>query len=210
MHKNVSFKLLATGLAVALTAATIPAMAQSRGDWTIGAGLGMVSPKSSNGTLAGALKLDVDNDTKPTVTFEYFVYDNLGVEVLAAWPFQHDINIKGLGRVGSTKHLPPTVSLQYHFNSQGTISPFIGVGVNYTNFFSEKTKGVLRGGDLKLDDSWGIAGHVGVDVAVGERGAVRVDARYMDIDSKVKLDGAKLGTANIDPWVWGVSYIWKF
>ncbi|MDR2871215.1 MAG: outer membrane beta-barrel protein [Xanthomonadaceae bacterium] len=204
-------KLFASSLAVALTAAVaLPAMAQSQGDWTLGAGLGLVNPKSNNGNLVGDLRLDVKSSTRPTLTFEYFVYDNLGVEVLAAWPFKHDINIRGLGRVGTTKQLPPTVSLQYHFNSQGTVSPFVGVGLNYTTFFSTKSRGVLRGGDLKLGSSWGVAGHAGLDFAIGERGAIRADVRWMDIDSRVKLDGVRLGTANVDPWVYGVSYIWKF
>lgn len=39
---------------------------------------------------------------------------NWAVEVLAAWPFEHDISLVGGLEVGSTKHLPPTVSLQYH------------------------------------------------------------------------------------------------
>lgn len=210
MGKNVSSKLLAFGLAVALAAITIPAMAQSRGDWTIGAGVGWVIPSSDNGTLGKSLKPDVSNAVRPTITFEYFVYDNLGIEILAAWPFKHDISIDGLGEVGSTKQLPPTVSLQYHFNSQGTISPFIGVGVNYTTFFSEDTKAALSHKDLDLDDSWGIAGHIGVDVALTPHSALRIDARYMDIDTEVELNGKNLGTVHIDPMVWGISYIWKF
>ena len=56
----------------------------------------------------------------------------------------------------------------------------------------------------------GAALHAGVDVRVGERGAIRVDARWIDIDSDVKVDGAKLGTANIDPLVYGVAYVVKF
>ena len=38
---------------LALAAAT-PALAQSKGDWTIGLGLGYVQPKDDNGLLAGA------------------------------------------------------------------------------------------------------------------------------------------------------------
>jgi len=203
--------LFLAGLAAALTLAASPAMAQSRGDWTVSAGVHQVAPKSNNGALAGGtLKVDVDNDIRPTVTGEYFIADNLGIEVLAALPFKHDINIDGLGRVGSTRHLPPVVTLQYHFNSQGKVSPLLGVGVNYTTFFSEETGGALAGSKLKLDDSWGLALHAGLDFAVSEKSAVRVDVRWIDIDSNVKLDGQKLGTVNIDPLAYGVSYMVKF
>lgn len=203
--------LLAATLATALSLAAPTAMAQSKGDWTVSAGVHQVAPKSNNGALAGGtLKVDVDSDIKPTITGEYFIADNLGIELLAALPFKHDINIAGLGRVGSTKHLPPVVTLQYHFNSQGKVSPFLGAGINYTTFFSESTGGALAGSKLKLQDSWGLAAHAGVDFAVSENGALRVDLRWMDIDSKVKLDGEKLGTVNIDPLAYGVSYVFAF
>ncbi|MEL1266014.1 OmpW/AlkL family protein [Pseudoxanthomonas putridarboris] len=203
--------LIPLALALALGAAPISALAQSKGDWTLGIGVHQVNPKSDNGALAGGtLPLDIDSDVKPTITFEYFLRDNLGLEVLAALPFEHDIAVKGVGTVGSTKHLPPTVSLQYYFNGQGKVSPFVGAGINYTTFFSEHTRGALEGTRLKLDDSWGLAAHAGIDFKVGERGAVRVDARWIDIDTDVHVDGAKLGTANIDPWVYGVAYVLKF
>jgi outer membrane protein len=203
--------LLSCAAALVLGTAALPALAQTAGDWTLGFGVHAVDPKSDNGRLAGGtLAVDVDRDIKPSLTFEYFVRDNLGVEVLAAWPFEHDINIAGLGRVGSTKQLPPTVSLQYHFNGQGRISPFVGAGINYTAFFSEDTTGALAGSKLKLDDSWGLAAHAGVDFAVGQRGAIRIDARWIDIDSDVALDGARLGTVAIDPIVYGAAYVMKF
>ncbi|PZQ33646.1 OmpW/AlkL family protein [Pseudoxanthomonas japonensis] len=199
-------------IAIALALGTaVPAFAQSKGDWTLGVGVHQVNPKSDNGALAGGtLPLEIDSDVKPTVTFEYFLRDNLGLEVLAALPFKHDIAVKGVGKVGETKHLPPTVSLQYHFNSKGKVSPLLGVGLNYTTFFSEDTTGALEGTRLKLDDSWGLAAHAGLDFKVSERSAVRVDVRWADIDTKVEVDGAKLGTANIDPLVYGVAYVLKF
>ncbi|HYG07969.1 MAG TPA: OmpW family outer membrane protein [Stenotrophomonas sp.] len=198
-------------LASALAATATPALAQSKGDWTLGVGVHQVAPKSDNGRLAaGTLAVDVDRDIKPTITGEYFIADNLGIEILAALPFKHDINIDGLGRVGSSKQLPPVVSIQYHFNSQGKVSPFIGAGINYTTFFSEDTTGALAGSRLKLDDSWGLAAHAGVDFALSKNAALRVDARWIDIDSKVKLDGQNIGTVNIDPMVYGVAYVHRF
>jgi len=203
--------LLACALALSLAGAAMPTLAQSKGDWTLGVGVHAVDPKSDNGRLAGGtLPVRVDTDVKPTLTFEYFVRDNLGVEVIAAWPFEHDVSIAGLGTVGSTKQLPPTVSLQYHFNSKGKVSPFLGAGVNYTTFFSEDTRGALAASKLKLEDSWGLAAHVGLDFALTERSAIRVDARWIDIDTDVKLDGAGIGTVNIDPIVYGAAYVMKF
>lgn len=200
--------LIAASLLASLFA--VPAFAQSQGAWTLGVGAHQVDPKSDNGALAGGtLPVDVDADAKPTVTLEYFVRDNLGIEVIAALPFKHDISIEGVGKVGSTKQLPPTFSLQYHFNGAGKVSPFVGAGLNYTTFFSEDTSGTLEGSKLKLDDSWGLAAHAGIDFKVG-KGAIRVDARWIDIDTDVELDGAGLGTVNIDPLVYGAAYVFEF
>ena len=203
-------KLLPCLLAASLAAVALPAAAQSAGDWTIGIGVHQVDPKSDNGVLAnGTLPLSINSDAKPSLTFEYFVRENLGVEVLAAWPFQHDISVKGVGRVGSTKHLPPTVSLQYHFNDKGVVSPVLGVGLNYTTFFSEDTRGALAGSNLSLDNSWGAAFHAGIDFKAG-KGMFRIDARKIDIDTDAHLNGAKLATVNVDPLVYGVAYVLKF
>lgn len=204
-------KALPCLVAVVLACSALPAAAQSAGDWTLGVGVHQVDPKSDNGALAGGtLPLSIDSDAKPSLTFEYFVRDNLGIEVLAALPFKHEIAVKGVGKVGETKQLPPTFTLQYHFNSDGKVSPLLGLGLNYTTFFSEDTTGALAGTGLKLDDSWGLAAHAGLDFKVSERGAVRVDVRWADIDTKVKVDGASLGTANIDPLVYGVAYVHQF
>jgi outer membrane protein len=203
-------RFVPTALALALGLTAAPAFAQQAGEWTMSFGAHQVNPKSDNGSLAGGtLDVEVGSDIKPTITAEYFIRDNLGIEVLASWPFEHDIHIKGLGRVGSTKHLPPTVSLQYHFGS-GTVKPFLGAGVNFTTFFSEESTGALAGTDLKLDNSFGLAAHAGIDFEVGERGSIRVDARWIDIDTDVSVNGTDLGEVNIDPLVYGAAYVVKF
>ena len=204
---------LRIALAAVLALAATPALAQSAGSWTVGIGAHNVAPKSDNGTLTatplGNLTMDVGSNVRPTITGEYFLKDNLGIEVLAALPFQHDISVAGVGKVGSTRHLPPTVSLQYHFG-QRKVKPFVGVGLNYTKFFSTKSEGAIAGANLDLSDSWGLAAHLGVDFKVREKGAIRLDYRKVDIDTRVKLNGANLGTkntVNIDPSVYGIAYV---
>ncbi|WP_413870898.1 OmpW/AlkL family protein [Albidovulum sp.] len=193
-------------LAIALIAlgAAAPAFAQSAGDWTVGLGLGYVSPKDDNGLLAGAATT-VDENARPTLTVEYFPWDNIGVELLAATPFKHTATIAGVG-TATTKHLPPTLSLVYHVPTAGKLTPFFGAGINYTAFFSEKS----ALGVVKMDDSVGLAVKAGVDFALSDKGALRTEVRWMDIDTDVSLGGAAIGTAEIDPIVVGVSYVMKF
>lgn len=205
-------KLAPLAAAIALLVAPT-AFAQSKGDITVGIGVHNVKPKSKNADLGGGAWIEVGNSVRPTITGEYFIADNLGLEVIAALPFQHDIDVAGpAGSVtgGSTKHLPPTVSLQYHFGApDATVKPFVGAGVNYTWFYGEKTEGPLAGTELKLSNSWGAALHAGIDFKVGN-GAIRIDARKIDIDTDARLNGTKLGTVNIDPIVYGAAYVIKF
>lgn len=206
-------KIAPIAAALAALLAATPALAQSKGDFTVGIGVHNVAPKSNNADLGGGARIEVGDSVRPTVTGEYFIADNLGIELIAALPFQHDIDIAGpAGKVngGSTKHLPPTLSVQYHFGApDARIKPFVGAGVNYTWFFGEDTTGPLAGSKLSLDNSWGAALHAGIDFKVGN-GAIRIDARKIDIDTDATLNGAKLGTVNIDPMVYGAAYVMKF
>jgi outer membrane protein len=199
-------KTLVSALALGVAAASFaaPAMAQSQGDWTFGVGVINVNPKSDNGTLAGAAAT-IDDNTQLSLTAEYFIRDNLGIELLAASPFEHDIALGG-SNIGSTKQLPPTLSLVYHIPTNGKVTPFVGVGVNYTTFFSEESSL----GTLDLDNSFGFAATVGADWQISERGALRLNVRYMDIDTDARLNGAPIGKAEIDPVTVGVSYVHRF
>ncbi|WP_019519633.1 OmpW/AlkL family protein [Faucicola boevrei] len=201
-------KLHHIALASLAVFASSTALAVPAGTWTVGVGAAYVDPQSDASVLKNGASVTVDENTQPSLTFEYFPANNVGIEVLAALPFQHDINIGG-NYAGKTQHLPPTVSLNYHFDGlHSKVKPFVGVGVNYTTFFKERlyTPSV----DLELDDSVGAAGQVGVDFKISDRDAVRVNARYINIESDVKLNGADAGTVEINPWVYGVSYVKSF
>jgi len=205
-------KLQSLVLAAATALTMTSAFAVPAGTWSIAAGAHYVDPKSDNGTLDNGLSVDVDDDIRPTISGEYFIANNVGIELLAAIPFHHDITLtdaNGDTVDGKTQHLPPTLSLQYHFDGYNTpmnLKPFVGVGVNYTTFFEEK----VALGDLELDDSVGVAGHVGLDIPFAPTEAFRIDARYMDIKTDAKLDGNDIGEVDISPWVYGIAFVKQF
>lgn len=183
-----------------------PAVAQEAGTLTLGLGVGHVNPKSSNGELSG-MQSHIGSNARPIVTLEYFIRDNIGIELLAATPFKHSISLDGQGEIGETKHLPPTVSVNWHMPTQTEWTPFVGLGINYTKFFEERT---TLPGELKIKESFGLAATLGVDYALNDASAVRADVRYIDIDSDVFLGGSKIGKANVDPIVTSLSYVMKF
>ncbi|WP_201606872.1 OmpW/AlkL family protein [Psychrobacter immobilis] len=202
--------VLATAAALTMTTAfAVPA-----GTWSVAAGAHYVDPKSNNGTLDNGLTADVDGDVRPTISGEYFIANNVGVELLAAIPFHHDITLKTGDTTidAETQHLPPTLSVQYHFDGYDlpmNVKPFVGVGVNYTTFFKERIY-LGNGNDLELDDSVGVAGHVGLDIPFAPTEAFRIDARYMDIKTDASLNGTDIGEVDISPWVYGVAFVKQF
>lgn len=199
-------KTLGKALAgVALLGASQMALAHEDGDWLFRFGAMNVDPKSNNGDV-----VDVDSDTSFTFTFSYMLTENWAIDLLAAWPFEHGIDLKDGPRVGKTKHLPPTLSIQYHFLPNAQFQPYAGVGVNYTNFFDEETSGLLAGSELSLDDSWGLAAQVGIDWMFGEKWFFNLDARWIDIETDATLDGLFLEKVEIDPFVYGAHVGFRF
>lgn len=195
--------LAAAGLAV------LPAAHATDDDaWVLRFGAHVVNPKSDNGHLAG-MKASVDSDVKPSISLEYMITPNWGVDVLGALPFKHEVKLNGQ-KAATTKQLPPTLGVNYHFLPDATVSPFVGAGVNYTRFFDTKGRDLLDGAHVKIDNSWGAAAHAGIDVKLAPQWIFTADVRWVDIESDVRVNGAKVGKAKIDPWVYGVSFGYRF
>ena len=188
--------------ALGFAASVVPAHAVQKGDWLIRGGLGHVAPTGESVTVpvVGG-KLEADDSTNLAVNFTYMLSDNLGVELLGALPFKHDLMHDSLGKLGETKQLPPTLILLYNFAPQSGVRPYAGIGLNYTTFFSEKTTGALAGTSLKLDDSFGLAVEAGVDVDINKDWFFNASLWRMDIDTEA--DSSLLGKFDvaIDPWV---------
>ena len=195
--------LCAAALLSALAVNTATAMDQ--GDWLLRFGGSYVDPKSNNSEI-----VDVDSAASFTFNFSYMMTDNLAVELLAAWPFTHDITLKDGTKVAKTDHLPPTLSLQYHFAPQAKFQPYLGLGLNYTKFFNEKTVGPLEGSSLSLDSSFGLAGEVGADIMLNDKWFLNLSVRYINIETDATLDGGSLGKVKIDPWVYGGNIGFRF
>ena len=181
-----------------------PAMAHEEGSWILRAGVGSVAPDTDNLDLGAGGIIEVEDGTSLTLTGTYMFTRNWAFDILAAWPFSHDIELGGV-KVASTDHLPPTFSGQYHFAPDGKFQPYIGAGLNYTTFFSTDTSGPLAGTKLSLDDSFGFAAQVGADIVLENDWVVNIDFRYLNIESDATLDGAKLGTVDINPYVYSIS-----
>jgi len=226
--------LLATAVASAavLSGISQPALSHEAGDWIFRVGAVNVDPDASSSLIStaatGALPgtgADVADNTQLGLNLVYMYSDNIGIEVLAATPFEHDLKAEGLGAynfdvtdLGSTKHLPPTVTANYFFGTaDSAIRPYLGVGVNYTTFFSEdlssSARSVLGASGLELDDSWGLAWRGGIDWEINDNWLINASFWRIDLETDASFDSALGGVkanVDVDPWVYMISLGYKF
>jgi len=213
-----------------------PAIAHEAGQWIFRAGVGQVAPKSDNlsetvvdgGTTIG-LALDVDSGTSLTLSGTYMFTPNWAFDILAAWPFTHDVKaavsiddgvdqLSFSTKIAEVEHLPPTFSVQYHFMPDAEFQPYVGLGVNFTTFTSEKFTNIVVEGEnlgtlgdsLSLDDSFGIATQFGADWMFNDNWLVNLDVRWINIESDLTVDGLEIGTVEIDPWVYSLNVGYRF
>lgn len=179
------------------------------GDWEFKFGVHSVNPKSDNGTVAGDLQVEVGSNVRPTFNLGYWLADNWQIDVLASLPFKHKVDLNG-NHLADITHLPPTVTLQYHFAPEGKVDPFVGLGLNYTLVYNESTRGALDASRLSLDNSLGLSAQLGLAFRVNDRWSIGADVRWFDIDSDARLDGADIGTVNVDPIAAGVFASYRF
>lgn len=191
---------------------TTEAMAQ-QSPWLVRARAVHIDPadKSTAGTgaLAGvpANAITVSNKTIPEIDITYFFTPNLAAELVLTYPQKHDVYVDGVGNIGTFKHLPPTLSLQYHFTPAAQISPYVGAGVNYTRIGSVK----LLGGAADLENnSFGLAVGAGVDFKLDKNWSINLDVKKVQIRSDVMVGGAKVSEVKLDPVLIGVGVGYRF
>ena len=216
-----TFKL--SVMAAAVMAVAPAAQAFEAGDFILRAGAVHVAPDdSSDAITVGGLsplgtdaRVAVDSNTQLGLRATYMVTSNIGLGLLGATPFKHNISGAGdlaaAGKLAETKHLPPTFTLQYFpMHSSSALQPFVGVGVNYTTFFEEKTTGALSGLDIKLDDSVGVAAEIGLDYMFSKNFGLNAAVWWADIDTTAKIETLDEFDVQIDPMVYMVGFTYTF
>ena len=217
---------------IALALAAPAVHAHQAGDFIVRAGAATASPNEDSGNLkldgvkVGGTKATLDSDTQLGLAFAYMVTDHVGIELLAATPFQHEVAVKGLGagldgKLADIKHLPPTLSVQYYPMDAGSkFQPYVGIGINYTLFFDEDLSSERKAqgfSDMKLKNSVGLAGQVGLDYMLTDNLLFNAAVWYADIDTEASIDGPSalgVGKTKVDvdvaPWVYMVGIGYKF
>ncbi|MBO9680809.1 MAG: OmpW family protein [Acidovorax sp.] len=201
MKKN----LLALAVLCALTSgAAFAQQASAEGPWLVR--VRAVNLDSADKDSTG-LGLSINNKTIPEVDVSYFFTPNIAAELILTYPQKHDVRSAALGgKIGTLKHLPPTLLAQYHFTNFGSFKPYVGAGVNYTRFSSVN----LPLGATVDKNSWGPALQVGVDIPLTKQLSLNFDIKKVYIKTDVNVPGVTSGKFKVDPLLVGVGLGYRF
>lgn len=226
MKKLLAIALM-TGTAVMGLAGTAAA---EDNPWMVRARVIGVLPDEAGALSVGAAALqggvDIGDQYVPELDITYFFNKNIAAElILAVTP--HDVKATNVTVPGALTNanidlgdvwlLPPTLTLQYHFQNGTRFKPYVGAGVNATLFFDEEAGSVADG--IDYDSSFGPALQAGFDYDLdGKEGgwAVNADIKKVWINTDVTVDfttalGASVNAdVDIDPLIIGVGLGYKF
>ncbi len=225
-----------TLLAVALASALLPNFAfAEEGDWVVRLRAVSVTPNEDsklgqtvNGLGLGQLMtpsadLKVDSNVIPELDISYYITKNIAAELILALGTKHDVKVSGdsfgvIGNqnLGEVNLLPPTLTVQWHFNPDQKFDPYVGLGVNYTHMLDRNLRfksGATAPDKIKIDsDSWGFVAQAGFDINLDGGWLINADVKYVTIDTDVKWRGplsggqwTKIDSLDINPWVFGVG-----
>ncbi|WP_184707862.1 OmpW/AlkL family protein [Comamonas odontotermitis] len=199
--------MMAAVAVCALTAGTAMAQ-QAEGPWMVR--VRAVNLDSANKDSTG-LGLSINDKTIPELDVSYFFTPNFAAELVLTYPQKHDLRSNG-AKIGSLKHLPPTLLAQYHFTGMGAFKPYVGAGINYTRFsnvnFNPAVEAALDPSIKK--NSFGPAMQVGFDYMLDKNWSINFDVKKVYIKTDVSSAGKKVGSLKVDPWLVGVGVGYRF
>ena len=208
MKKNTIARTASIALLAASAFAAPLAVQAQDGPWLIRVRAVNLDPDNSDSTGLG---LGINSKVIPEVDFSYFFTPNIAAELVLTVPQKQTVSSNGTA-IGSLRHLPPTLTLQYHFTDMGAFKPYVGAGINYTRFTSVKfNPAVVAALNPSLSkDSVGFALQAGVDYALSKNLYLNFDVKKVQIKTSVYSSGVKAGTLKVDPWLVGVGIGWRF
>lgn len=181
-----------------------PAIAQEN-SWMVRARALHMKVDNGNSPQVPGAKVEINDKTFPEIDFAYHFTRNLAAELVLTYPQKHDVKLEG-AKIGTIKHLPPALLLQYHFSPGTKVDPYLGAGINYTRFMDAS----LPSGVTTDKDSFGLALQAGVDFEIAKNVYINLDYKRVNIETDVKVAGAKLTTFKVDPDLISIGIGWRF
>lgn len=194
-----------------LAALSSQAFAQQtqEGSWLVRVRAVNLDPANKSDPIGGtgaSDRLTINSKVIPELDISYFFTPNWATELVLTYPQKQKVSLDG-AQIGTFKHLPPTLTLQYHFTPEKTISPYVGAGINYTRISSVD---ILNGAARLEKSSVGLALQAGVDFKIDKNWSINLDVKKVQIRSDVNTAAGQLSAVKIDPWLIGVGVGYRF
>lgn len=199
-----------------------PVVQEAQSPWQIRVrALGVVPRDKGRVHHVPGSEMDFSSTVVPELDITYYFTNNIAAELILGTTYSSIDgrgSLAGIGKIGKTFILPPTLTLQYHFTDFGAFKPYVGAGVNYTIFYNQDGNGADRGSGrritgLDIDNTWGGALQVGFDYMLDQHWGFNFDVKklYLRPDFSAKLNGDKIsGKADLDPWLIGAGVTYRF
>ena len=194
-------------LALAALAPAVQAQGSDTGNFLVRARATHLDSANKDSTGLG---LTVNNKTFLEVDATYFLTPSFAAELVLTYPQKHTVSSKG-ARIGTLKHLPPTLLAQYH-HTVGALRPYVGLGINATNFSDVQWEpGVVAALKPNVKRmSYGAAFQIGADYTLGGGWLINVDVKKVQIKTDVSSAGTKVGSFKVDPVLASVGLGYRF
>jgi outer membrane protein len=142
--------------------------------------------------------LDFSGDQGYGATVNLFVARRLSLEFgLSQVSPEARIQYGSGTAVGTVDMLPITGVLQYHFNPEGKLDPYAGVGVAYIQFsnFNSRELGSIGLEQIDFRDDYGMVYNAGISFEVMGGIAIVGDAKYVPLSNTVTT---RIGETTVD------------
>jgi len=176
---------------------------------------GILTTNPGGAFISGGFK--ASDAVIPELDLSYYFTKNWAVELVCCISY-HNLYLDGGSlantKVGHTLIFPPTLFAQYHITDFGKFQPYVGIGVNYTHYFSTSPNGALLS-YAAIRDSWGVAGQVGFDYMLDDHWGLNFNVKKIMMQPHVNagIAGGPInltGQADINPWMFSGGITFRF
>jgi len=166
-----------------------------------------VSPDESASVTGLTGTVEADGSLVPELDITYFFTDNIAAELILATS-NHDMSATAGVDLGDVWVLPPTLTLQYHFMPKDQFRPYVGAGINYTIFYGEDTGAVAS---IDYENGFGYALQAGMDYDLGNQWVFNIDVKKLWLNTDVSINGGAItADVDLDPWIFGAGFGYRF
>lgn len=217
MNKMIQRLAPAIGVCV-LLAGLHPAVAAETDHWMVKGTITGMNPQRSSDKLNNISnsKLYLDDAITGEVSVLRMLNPHVGIGFYTAWPYSHELKGNnrlsqlGMHNFADVKQMPAGFSGQFHFLPDALIQPYLGINLEYAHFFDEKDR--IQGIHTSIKDAWGVGGEAGLDFRLGKHWRLTTSARYIHMNTKVKLSGLidQEVSMDLDPWYFSIGAGYRF